>query len=94
MAKARLSVTVDEELIAAGQARVGTRSVASLSDWVNGALLRQIAQDARQDALDDYLAQYESEFGPITDEDIAETEAWVAEHAIVVEPKPVPQRAS
>lgn len=74
MAKRRLSVSVDEEVLAAGQRAVEAGRAANLSAWVNEALRQRAEHDAKLAALDEFLAAYQEEFGEITD---AEAEAGV-----------------
>ncbi len=70
--KRRLSASVDADLLDAGRAAVSAGEAASLSAWVNEALRRQAAHDARLRALDEFLAAYEAEHGVLTDDEIAD----------------------
>jgi hypothetical protein len=65
MSKERLTVTVDHELVAAGNDAVSEGRVASLSAWVNIALAERAAKDRRLRALGEAVAAYEAEFGEI-----------------------------
>lgn len=70
MSKARLTVTVDQDLVqAAGQA-VAEGRVDSLSAWVNQALGERAAKDRRLRALAEAVAAYETQFGEISDAEI------------------------
>ena len=69
--KARLTVTVDAELVAAGNAAVAGGTVDSLSAWVNEALAVRAERDRRLAAMSDAIAAYEAEFGEITEAEIA-----------------------
>jgi hypothetical protein len=69
--KERLTVTVDPDLIEAGNAAVSAGLADSLSAWVNTALAARAAQDRKLRALAAAVADYESQFGEITDEEIA-----------------------
>lgn len=71
--KARLSASVDAELLEAGQRAVDAGEAESVSAWVNDALTRQVAHDRRMRAMDELIAEYEAEHGVITDEEIAAT---------------------
>jgi hypothetical protein len=84
MSKARLTVTVDQQLVqAAGQA-VDEGRVDSLSAWVNQALVERAARDRRLRALTDAVASYEADFGPITAAEIAAQERADRAGALVV----------
>lgn len=69
--KQRLTVTVDPELVAAGNRAVDAGSADSLSGWVNAALAEQARRDQRLEALGAAIADYEAEFGEITAEEMA-----------------------
>jgi hypothetical protein len=69
--KARLTVTVDDELVAAGNAAVERGAADSLSAWVNEALAARAERDRRLAAMSDAIAVYEAEFGEITEAEIA-----------------------
>ena len=64
--KQRLSASVDADLVEAAHAAVAGGRAENLSAWVNEALRRQVDHDRRMQALDDFLAAYESEHGEIT----------------------------
>lgn len=64
--KTRLTVTVDAELVTAGNAAVEGGAADSLSAWVNEALAARAARDRRLAAMSDAIAAYEAEFGEIT----------------------------
>jgi len=86
--RARLSATVEAELLAAGRAAVAEGRAESLSAWVNNALRRQADHDRRMQALDDFLAAYEAEHGEITDDEIREAERRSRGRAVVVRTPP------
>jgi hypothetical protein len=69
--KQRLTVTVDPELIAAGQQAVASGAAESVSGWVSAALEDKIRRDVRLAMLSSAVADFESEFGEITAEEIA-----------------------
>ena len=69
--KQRLTVTVDPELVDAGNEAVASGTADSLSGWVTTALAEKVARDATLAALHDAILDYEAEFGEITAEEIA-----------------------
>ena len=83
-AKARLSVTIDADLIAAGQAEVAAGEAESISAWVNDALRLKVDHDRRLRGLGDFIAAYESEHGEITDAEMDAAVRSMRERAIVV----------
>ncbi len=92
--KERLTVTVDPELIEAGNAAVAAGLAESLSAWVNAALTAKAAQDKKLRALASAVADYESEFGEITDEELASQRRADREAAVVVRGRRHASRAS
>ncbi len=68
--KERLTVTVDQELVAAGNQAVRAGRAASLSAWVNLALLDLAHKERRLQALADAVAAYEAGFGAISGEEL------------------------
>lgn len=68
--KQRLTVTVDPELVVAGNQAVAAGIADSLSGWVNAALAERAVRDARLQALTAAVEDYESEFGEITRDEI------------------------
>jgi hypothetical protein len=83
-AKARLSATVDADLIEASQAAVAAGEAESVSAWVNDALRLKIEHDGRLRGIDDFIAAYEAEHGEITDEDMDAAYRAAKARAIVV----------
>jgi hypothetical protein len=83
-AKARLSATVDADLIAASQAAVAAGAAESVSAWVNDALRLKIEHDRRLRGIDDFIAAYEAEYGEITDEEMDAAYRAARARAIVV----------
>lgn len=69
--KARLSVSVDEELAEAGRRAVSEGRAESVSGWVSDALRRQADHDDRMRALDDLIGSYEADHGEITCDEVA-----------------------
>lgn len=69
--KQRLTVTIDPDLIEAGNAAVAAGQADSLSGWVNEALAQRADRDLKMRSLSDAITDYEAEFGEITPEEIA-----------------------
>ena len=88
--RARLSATIEADVLAAGQAAVARGQAESLSAWVNTALRRQADNDRRMQALDVFLAAYEAEHGEISDAEIVAAGRRARERAIVVRPNASP----
>ena len=88
--RARLSATIEADVLAAGQAAVARGQAESLSAWVNTALRRQADHDRRMQALDVFLAAYEAEHGEISDAEIVAASRRAREKAIVVRPNASP----
>jgi hypothetical protein len=82
--KERLTVTVDPDLIDAGHKAVAEGRAGSLSGWVNAALADRAARDRRLEALASTIAAYESEYGEITDEEMASVARADRQAAVVV----------
>ena len=68
--KTRLTVTVDPDWVRAARDAVKSRTVSSLSAWVNLALEERAAKDRRLRALGEAVSAYEAAFGEITPEEI------------------------
>ncbi len=83
-AKARLSATVDADLIAASQAAVTAGEAESVSAWVNDALRLKVEHDRRLRGIDDFIAAYEAEYGEITEEEMDTAYRAARARAIVV----------
>ncbi|WP_428120324.1 hypothetical protein [Candidatus Poriferisodalis sp.] len=84
MTKRRITVTVDEDLIEAASDAVSDGDASSVSAWVNEAMAAKREEQRLLDALDEALADYESEFGPITDEQVEEARRLASQRAIRV----------
>lgn len=69
--KERLTVTVDPDLVQAGNDAVAEGRADSLSAWVNLALAERACKEQRLRALEEAVAAYEARFGVITDEELA-----------------------
>ena len=90
--KERLTVTVDPELIEAGNRAVSAGQADSLSGWVNQALAERAARDRKLEALAEAIAEYEAEFGEITAEEISGQRRVDRETAVVVRGRPAGAR--
>lgn len=82
--KQRLTVTLDPELVAAGQSAVESGAAASVSEWVSVALEDKVRRDRRLALLSVAVADFEREFGEITEEEIAAQTRRDRERATVV----------
>lgn len=80
----RLTVTVDPELFEAGQAAVEVGQADSVSGWVSAALEDKIRRDRKLALLAAAIADYEAEFGEITDAEIAAQQRADRANATVV----------
>ncbi|MGI8793432.1 MAG: hypothetical protein ACR2H3_09675 [Acidimicrobiales bacterium] len=69
--KQRLTVTVDPELVEAGQRAVESGQADSVSSWVSAALEDKILRDRKLALLAAAVANYENEFGEISADEIA-----------------------
>ncbi|MGQ0467654.1 MAG: hypothetical protein ACT4QG_20335 [Sporichthyaceae bacterium] len=82
--KQRLTVTVDPELVEAATRAVESGEADSVSAWVGLALAEKAQRAQRLAALRLAIADYEAEFGEITDEEIARVQRADRERAVVV----------
>jgi hypothetical protein len=82
--KGRLTVTVDPDLIEAGNQAVSAGLADSLSAWVNDALAAKTLQEHRLRSLAAAVAEYEGQFGEITAKEIASQRRTDREAAVVV----------
>ena len=79
-----MTVTVDPELVEAGNRAVASGSADSVSSWVNDALSDRALKDRRLEALAVAVSDYEAEFGQITDEEMALQRRFDRQSALVV----------
>ena len=70
--KERVTITVEIDLLNHAKSAVQSGACRSVSEWIGQAMAEQLAKDARLVALDELIAEFEAEYGPITDEEIAE----------------------
>lgn len=82
--KERLTVTVDPELVVAANQAVAAGHAESLSGWVNSALAERAWRDRKLQALTAVVADYEAEFGTITNEEIVAQQRADRGSAVVV----------
>lgn len=82
--KQRLTVTVDPELVKAGQHAVESGEAESVSGWVSAALEDKVRRDRKLRLLAVAIADFEDEFGEITAEEIAAQQRLDREQATVV----------
>lgn len=91
--KERLTVTVDADLLKAGNQAVAAGRADSLSGWVNLALAEREAKERRLLAMAEAVAGYEARFGAITAEEIAAQQRADMRSAIIVRgPRQAPSR--
>ncbi|MEO8905378.1 MAG: hypothetical protein ABI488_22930 [Polyangiaceae bacterium] len=82
--KLRLSASVDAAMIAAAQAAVASGLAANVSEWVNEAMRRQAEHDQRLRAFDEFLLDYETKHGVITEAEIRNADRRARARATVV----------
>jgi len=82
--KQRLTVTVDPDLVEAGNRAVAAGRSGSLSAWVNEALAQRTERDGKLHSLGVAIAEYERAFGEITDVELAAQRRADRENAAVV----------
>jgi hypothetical protein len=85
--KERLTVTVDAELLAAGNQAVAEGRADSLSSWVNDALTERRAKELHLRAMAEAVAEYERRFGEVSGAEIAAQQRADREAAVVVRPR-------
>ncbi len=86
--KQRLSASVDADLMAVAQEAVTQGQAESVSAWVNDALRLKADHDRRLRAIDEFLAAYEAEHGPVTDEEMRDAARRARGRAVVVRGAP------
>lgn len=72
MQKRRVTVTVDDDLLADATAAVAAGRADSVSAWVAEAMALRRDRDQRLTDLGEAIAHYEAEHGVITDDELAE----------------------
>ncbi len=84
MRKQRLTVTVDPDLIEAGNRAVAEGEADSLSGWVSSAISEKVRRDRQLAMLRAAVTDYEAEFGEITADEIGAQQRADREDAVVV----------
>jgi ribonuclease HII len=92
--KVRLTITVDPDLAVAAQQAIEAGDAESVSAWVSSALQDKVERDRRLRALAEAVASYETEFGEITEAEIATQRRADREVATVVRGRRAPRVAS
>lgn len=92
--KERLTVTVDHDLVAAGNDAVAEGRAESMSAWVNAALAERAAKERRLAALAAAIASYEEQFGIISAQELADQARADREAAKVVRGPRRPKKTS
>jgi hypothetical protein len=82
--KERLSASVDADLIAEAQAAVAAGRAESVSAWVNDAMRAKVEHDRGLAALAAFIADFESEHGEITGQEMREATRKARSNAVVV----------
>jgi hypothetical protein len=85
--KERLTVTLDRAVAREGARAVASGRAVSFSAWVNQALLDRLAHERRLHGLGEAIADYEREFGVITDEELSAQRRKDRANAIIVRGK-------
>ena len=91
--KQRLSASVDEELIRAGESAVARGRSDSLSAWVNDALRLKLVHDRRLEALALFVHAHEVERGEITPDELRLAARRARSRAITVRGRREPSKA-
>jgi hypothetical protein len=86
--KARLTVTVDQSLVRAGNAAVAAGQADSLSGWVNLALAERALKERRLLGMREAVRAYEAQFGEITAEEMLAQERADRRSAVIVRGAP------
>lgn len=82
--KARLSATVDAELVEAARRAVEEGRFDNLSGWVNDALRHQADRDERLRALSEFVTAYEADHGEITEDEMVAARRRLRARATIV----------
>lgn len=77
-------MSLDQDLIDAAEKAVAAGHASSVSAWVAEAMTKHSAHHQRLEALREFIADWEAEFGEITEEDMVRNERELAERTIVV----------
>ncbi|HEX8109605.1 MAG TPA: hypothetical protein VF516_17865 [Kofleriaceae bacterium] len=79
-----MTVTVDRDLLDAANEAVASGRASSLSTWVNAAMAERAAKDRYLRALAAAIADYEAEFGTISEAELIAQQREDRRTAIVV----------
>ena len=82
--KTRLTITVDPDIVMAGNRAVASGSADSLSAWVSAAMADRARRDEQLARLGEAIADYESEFGEISAAEIERQRRADRQSAVVV----------
>lgn len=82
--KARLSASVDADLLRAAEAAAAAGRAPSLSAWVDDALRLKLEHDRRLEALAELIAEHEAEHGVISEAEMRTTARAMRSRAIPV----------
>jgi hypothetical protein len=82
--KERVTVTVDRDLLDAANAAVASGRASSLSTWINTAMAERADKDRYLRALAAAIADYEAEFGTISEAELIAQEREDRRTAIVI----------
>jgi hypothetical protein len=82
--KERVTVTVDRDLLEAANEAVASGRASSLSTWVNAAMSERATKDRQLRALAAAIADYEAEFGTISEAEMIAQQREDRRTAIVV----------
>jgi hypothetical protein len=93
--KGRVILTLDAELVRSGNAAVRAGQAASLSEWVNTALLAHVAEAKRRASARRAQAAYDRAFGAMTPAEVGRRVASLRKSAVRVRAKKTkePRRA-
>ncbi len=83
-AKKRVTVTLDKALVQAGSKAVAAGRADSFSGWINLALSEHVAKERRSRALAEAIADYEAEYGVISNAELTAQARADRTRAIVV----------
>jgi len=70
MAKKRVTVSVEEEVLQVAAQAVTNGDSDSVSSWINDAMVDRVAKELRLAALSELIADYEAEHGAISAREI------------------------
>ncbi len=94
MARERITITVESELVAAVNGGVEHGRARSVSAWINAAIAERLEREDRLAALAAVLAEYEAEHGEFTDEELDAQVQSDREAAAAVRARRQPHRRS